>query len=391
MIYLDNNATTKLDDTVIEIITHYLSENYGNASSIQHRLGRKSNEAIENARKSVADFLHVNPQEIYFTSGATEAINTVLNGVMDRYHSIGNHIVTARTEHKATLATCEALEKKGAKITYLSVDSNGQINLDELTSSISKETILVALMSANNETGVKNPIHDIAEICSQKNVLFFCDATQSIGKELINLKTTPIDILCLSAHKFHGPKGIGALFIRRKSKPIQIAPLIIGGQQENGFRGGTYNVPAIAGLGQAIKIVHEKSSIDQLAALNAYLEQKLIAEIDDCVILAQKSDRIPNTSKVHFKHVRSSELMTKLPNIALASGSACVSGDRDPSHVLLAMGLSNEEALCCIRFSLSKFTTKEEINLATEEIKNAVRTIRANSPIWQMYKSGLID
>lgn len=391
MIYLDNNATTKLDDTVFEVMLPYLRENYGNASSIQHKMGRKANEAIENSRKSVADFLHVSPQEIFFTSGSTEAINTVLNGVFERYQSIGNHIITAKTEHKAVSTTCEALEKKGAKVTYLSVDSNGQINLEELSSTITKGTILVALMSANNETGVKNPIHKIADICLEKEVLFFCDATQSIGKEQMDLSSTAIDILCLSAHKFHGPKGVGALFIRRKSRPIQIAPLIIGGKQENGFRGGTYNVPTIAGLGQAIEVIRKQNTADQVAELRNYLENHLITEIKDCKIIAHEIERIPNTSNIHFKHVRSAELMTKLPNIALSSGSACVSGDRDPSHVLLAMGLSNEEALCCVRFSLSKFNTKEEIQKAIEDIKNAVQAIRATSPIWQMYQAGLIE
>ncbi len=390
MIYLDNNATTRLDSLVLETMLPYLKEDYANASSIQHKMGRITHQAVEQSRKQIAAYLHVDPKEIFFTSGSTESISTVIKGIAERYQSIGNHIITCTTEHKDVLSTCEVLEKKGTKVTYLSVNKNGQINLDGLIESITKETILVCLMSTNNETGVMHPIKDIAEICREKDILFFCDATQSIGKSAINLSQIPIDILCFSAHKFHGPKGIGALFVRRKSKPIQIAPLITGGKQENGFRAGTYNVPAIVGMAKAIEMINTEEQ-QKVEKLRNYFEQKIEETIEDYKILATDSPRIHNTSNIYFKHIKSSELMTKLHNIALSSGSACVSGDRDPSHVLKAMGLSDEDALSCIRFSFSKYNELAEVDVVISELNNAVKSIRDQSPIWQMYKAGFLD
>lgn len=389
MIYLDNNATSRLDDRVLQRMLPYLKEDYANASSLQHKKGRHANQAIEEARSSIADALNVQSKEIFFTSGSTEAINMVLRGIVDKYQTKGNHIVTCQTEHKAVLSTCEYLEKRGARVSYLPVDENGSINLHHLKSVISQQTILVALMSVNNETGAMHPIEDIAKLCQENDVLFFCDSTQSIGKHSLDLKSIPIDLCCLSAHKFHGPKGVGALFVRRKSKPIQIAPLITGGNQEYGLRGGTYNVPAIVGMGEAIRhtTAIDISSVEQL---RDYFEDRLLTEIEECKINGKNSIRICNTSNVTFKHVRANELMTKIPDLAISSGSACVSGSRDPSHVLKAMGLSDEDAFCSLRFSLSKYTTSEEINHTIEWLKSAVLTIRTQSPIWQMYKGGLL-
>lgn len=390
MIYLDNNATTRLDDEVLEAMLPYLKDDYGNASSIQHKLGRNANQAIEKSRNSLAKYLNVNPKEIFFNSGSTEAISTVIKGVYNRYQSIGNHIITCKTEHKAVLSTCEDLEKKGANISYLAVNQYGQIDLHELEQVISARTILVCLMSANNETGALHPISQISKICQDKGVLFFCDATQSIGKQHIDLKTTAIDILCLSAHKFHGPKGIGALFVRRKSKPIQIEPLIIGGKQEAGFRAGTYNVPNIVGMAQAIESIdiHENEKIE---ALRDYFEARITAEIGHIKIIAKEVERLPNTSNILFKHVKSTELMTKINDIAVSSGSACVTGDRNPSHVLTSMQLTNEDALSCIRFSLSKYNTTKEIDEVIEQIKTNILKIRNQSPIWQLFQAGLLD
>jgi len=390
MIYLDNNATTKLDDEVLNTMLPYLREEYGNASSIQHKMGRQGNQAIEQARKQIAQYLHSNPKEIFITSGATESINTVIKGIFERYHSIGNHIITCQTEHKAVLTTCEMLEKKGASITYLPVDKSGKIKIETLEAAITKETILVTIMSTNNESGIIQPIAEIARLCNSKGVLFFCDATQSIGKHKIDLSDVGIDILCFSAHKFHGPKGIGGLFIRRKSKPIQIESLIVGGKQENSFRGGTYNVANIVGMGKAVEIL-AKNNLDDITKLRDYFEQCIEKEIDDCEIIGKNEHRVGNTSNILFTHVKSSELMTKLADVAVSSGSACVSGDRDPSHVLLAMHLKPEEALSCIRFSFSKYNTKEEIDKVVYDLKENITKIRASSPIWQMYKAGLLD
>jgi cysteine desulfurase len=389
MIYLDNNATTRIDDEVLNTMLPFLREEYGNASSLQHKMGRTAHQAIEKSRQSIAKSIGTNPKEIFFTSGATEAINTVLRGVFARYQRIGKHIISTKTEHKAVLTTLEILEKNGAEITYLPVDHNGNINLDNLEEAIRTDTILICLMHANNETGVVHPIEDIAEIATKKNVLFFSDTTQAIGKIHTNYEKSGVDFCCFSAHKLHGPKGIGALYVRRKSRPIQIEPLITGGKQENSFRGGTYNTAAIAGMGKAFEIANPQD-LDDLATLRNYFEDRIYNEIEDITIHAQQATRLCNTSNIVFKHVKSVELMPKLTNIAVSSGSACVSGDRDPSHVLTAMGISAEDALCNIRFSLSKYTTKEDLDSTIVELKSAVAKIRNESPIWQMYKANLL-
>ena len=385
--YFDNNATTKMDEQVLADMLPFLSNSYGNASSIQHSLGRQANQSIDKARQQVADFLKVKSTEIFFTSGATEAINMVLKGIAETYKSKGDHFITCSTEHKAVLSTFHSLEKKGNKVSYLRVNRLGEIDLQNLRQSITDQTVLVAIMAANNETGVIHPIKEIAAICAQKNVLFFCDATQWIGKLPLDLAELPIDILCMSAHKIHGPKGIGALFIRRKSRPIQVPALITGGNQEKGLRGGTYPVAQIVGLASAISQINFNS---KLSSIRDYFENKILAEIEEIEIITRETARIPNTSNVHFKHVKGSELMTKLPDICLSSGSACVSGDRDPSHVLKAMGMKDEEAFCSLRFSFSKYNTPLEIDEAVEMIKREVKKIRDNSPIWEMYREGLI-
>jgi cysteine desulfurase len=386
MIYLDNNATTRMDDEVLNAMLPFLREEYGNASSLQHKMGRTAHQAIEKSRQSIAKLIGANPKEIFFTSGATEAVNLVLRGVFARYQRIGKHIISAKTEHKAVLTTLEVLEKNGANITYLPADNYGNINLEDLEKTIRQDTILICLMHANNETGVIHPIEDIAEIANKKNVLFFSDTTQAIGKIHSNYEKSGVDICCFSAHKLHGPKGIGALYVRRKSRPIQIEPLITGGKQENSFRGGTYNTAAIAGMGKAFEIANPQD----LATLRDYFEDRIYNEIEDTAIHAQQAIRLNNTSNIAFKHVKSAELMTKLTNIAVSSGSACVSGDRDPSHVLTAMGISAEDALCSIRFSLSKYTTKEDLDSTIAELKSAVDKIRNESPIWQLYKANLL-
>ncbi|GAA4140871.1 IscS subfamily cysteine desulfurase [Sphingobacterium kyonggiense] len=387
LMYFDNNATTRIDDQVLAVMMPYLQESYGNASSVQHKLGRQANHAIENARKQIANSLNCHTKELFFCSGSTEAINTVLRAFPKAYKTKGNHIISCKTEHKAILSTCAAIHKEGTDIQLLDVDSNGSINLKELENAIREDTILVSLMAANNETGVLHPIAEIAEICTRKDVLFFCDATQWIGKIPLDLQKIPIDILCFSAHKFHGPKGAAAIFIRRKSKPIQIPALIVGGNQESGFRGGTYAVPQIAGMGESLFLSNKKQYTSEL---RDYFEEELQKNIPDISIHAKAVNRLPNTSNIQFLHVRGAELMTKLPDMCISSGSACVSGSRDPSHVLKAMGLSDEDAFCSLRFSFSRHNTILEIDRAVELLKNVVTQIREQSPIWQMYKEGLL-
>src|SRR5690606_1370194 len=390
MIYLDNNATTRMSDQVLEEMLPFLREDYGNASSIQHKLGRRAHQAVEQARERVAQALRVDTKEIFFTSGATEAINTVLKGVYQRYQAKGRHIMTSPAEHKAVLTVCVQLRGEGAEVTCLSVDAQGLIDTYVLKCTIREDTVLVCLMAANNETGVLAPLRDIAAICSQKDVHFFCDATQYIGKLGIDLSQEPIDMLCLSAHKFHGPKGIGALYVRRKSKASQIASLIHGGKQEHGFRSGTYAVAPIVGLGAALKDI-EQNDAEYVRELRDQFEQLVMQEIAETKVHGSEAPRLYNTSNILFKHVRGAELMTKLPDVAISSGSACVSGDRDPSHVLKAMGISDEDALCSLRFSFSKYNTREEVVEVVAKLKAAVEKLRAESPVWKMYKAGLLD
>lgn len=389
IIYLDNNATTRILDQVWNEMYPYFIQNYANASSIYHPMGREANAAVEVARTQVATALHCSTKEVFFNSGSTESINTVLRGVFEKYRSKGKHIITAVTEHKAVLSCCDQLSQQGALITYLPVDAQGQISTADLQAAITPETILVCLMAANNETGVLSPIDEIATICKREDILFFCDATQAVGKVILDLQSTPIDMLCLSAHKIHGPKGIGALFIRRKSKPIQLSPLIVGGGQEQSFRGGTYNVPAIVGLGKAMASVTPNIYSD-VRDLRDLLETSL-GEIPEIIIHGSCAARLPTTSYISFRHILASEIMTACPDLALSSGAACVTGSREPSHVLTAMGLSKEDALSAIRFSLSILTTREEIIQCTELIKAAVKKIRAQSPIWQLHQAGLLS
>jgi len=381
-IYLDNNATTQIAPEVLEAMLPYLRQAYGNPASTQYALGREASRAVEKARAQVADKLNARESEIYFNSGATEGINTVLRGIAAAYFRKGKHIVTCVTEHKAVLETCAQLERQGAEITYLPVDKNGMLDLRLLKTAIRPDTVLVSLMAANNETGVLHPLDEIAEICAERGVLFFCDATQAIGKENIDLQRTRIDVLVGSSHKFHGPKGVGFLFVRRKSRPIQVPALISGGKQENGLRGGTLNVPNIVGCGKALEMAEKHP---QVKARRDRLEQAVLASIPETFRNGHPENRLDNTANIAFRHVRSAELMTTLPQIALSSGSACSSGLLDPSHVLLAMGLSRQDASAAIRFSLSRYTTDREVETAIQAVERAVAALRAASPVWELF------
>lgn len=392
LIYLDNNATTQIDPEVLEKMLPFLSDIYGNPASTQYTLGRKANHALEHARNTIADIISCEPSEITFNSGASESISTVLKGVFENYASQGNHIITTQTEHKATLSTLHHLEKKGANVTYLPVDSDGCIDLQLLENSIGPKTILVTIIAANNETGVLNPIEDIAEICNKHNVLYFCDATQWIGKKDLSLKHIPIDILCFSSHKHHGPKGVGVLFKRNKRKPIQIPALIIGGQQENSSRGGTHNLAAIVGMAEALKIA--TSSRDnwlKIENIRNSFEKQIINKIPHVKIQSFNVDRINNTSNITFKYARASEIIINCPTLAMSTGSACVTGMRDPSHVLKAMGIPDEDCFSTLRFSFNKWNTLTEIDQASTILQKAILNFRAESPIWPLYLDGIID
>lgn len=392
LIYFDNNATTPIDPRVLEEMMPYLTSIFANASSLTHRQGRAAAAAVTIARQRVAELLDAAPQEITFTSGATEAVNTVIKGVFDRYQGKGKHFITCKTEHKAVLDTFAYLEKKGAEVTYLPVDSGGAVDLSLLESSIRPDTVMVVLMHANNETGVLHPVDRISEITHRHDTLFFCDATQAVGKVPCLVSSNHTDMLCLSGHKLHGPKGVGALYVRRKRKPIQVAPLLHGGGQENRLRAGTLNVPAIVGLGKAAEIARQEltGESSRLTRLRNELEAALV-QLPATFVNGGRAPRLPNVSNITFRHLKAAEVMVNVPDIALASGSACVSGTRDPSHVLQAMGLSTEDAHSSIRFSLGRFNTEDEIHHSIAQITATVTQLRTNSPVWQLYQSGAID
>ncbi len=391
-IYLDNNATTQIDPGVLQEMMPYLTGNYGNASSTNHKFGLIAAEAVQTARQRVADLIGAEDREITFTSGATESINIAIKGIYNRYQSIGKHIITCQTEHKAVLDVCRSLEKQGAEVTYLAVDNHGNIDLQDLKNAIRKDTVLIALMYANNETGVIHPIKDIADIASENKVLFFCDATQAVGKLPISLKNAGIDMMAFSAHKIYGPKGVGALYVKRKSKRIQLEPLMMGGGQENGLRGGTLNVPGIVGMGAAALLCKqtmlEESKREEM--LRDRLQESLL-ELEATSINGLTNSRLSNVTNITFRFLKAEHIMVSLGNIAMASGSACSTSSLDPSHVLLAMGLSKDDAHASLRFSLGRFNTKEEIDQAITLVSQKVKELRSESPTWQLFKSGLIE
>jgi cysteine desulfurase len=374
MIYLDYNATTPVDERVLQKMLPYFSQKFGNPASKTHAAGWIADEAVKHARKHVADFIGAVEQEIIFTSGATEAINLAIKGVFEAYKNKSNHIIAAKTEHKAVLDTLENLEKKGADITLLNVDKNGLIDLNELEKSINEKTILVCVMLANNETGLIQPIKEIAKTVHNKNCIFFCDATQAIGKIPVNVNEYGIDLMCISAHKFYGPKGIGALYVRRKNPRVSLIAQIDGGGHERGLRSGTLNVPGIVGLGEACSICNFKE-YEKIKLLRDELEKRIL-QLENIHINSKDCPRLPNTSNITIKGIKAEQLISKIPDIAIATGSACTSALARPSHVLSAIGQSAEDAYGSIRISIGKYTTQEEIITAAYKIIRGVKLLR---------------
>ncbi|HWY38328.1 MAG TPA: cysteine desulfurase family protein [Bacteroidia bacterium] len=374
MIYLDYNATTPVDQKVLEAMLPYFAEVFGNAASKTHPHGWKAAAAVDLARKQVADLIGCEDNEIIFTSGSTESCNLAIKGVFEKYQSKGRHIITVATEHKAVLDTCAALEKKGAEVTYLPVSPEGVIDPDELKRYISDKTILVCVMLANNETGVIQPLKEMAEIAHAHNVVVFCDATQAAGKMHIDVNELGVDLLCISAHKFYGPKGVGALFVRRKSPRVVLQAQIDGGGHEKGLRSGTLNVPGIVGLGKACEIAKAEmwDNNSQISALRAKLEHYLL-DISGVRINGSTKHRLYNTSNICFTGIKADSIITKInTKICVSSGSACTSALAQPSHVLKAMGLSDEDSYSSIRFSLGKYTTENEIEETIALLKAVV-------------------
>lgn len=382
-IYLDYNATTPVDARVLEAMLPYFTGKFGNAASRSHAFGWTAEEAVKMAREQVAALIGAVPEEIIFTSGATEACNLALKGVFEAYSAKGNHIITCTTEHKAVLDTCRHLEKMGAQVTYLPVNTDGLIDLDELENAITEQTLLIAIMYANNETGILQPISEIGALAKKHGVLFCSDATQALGKIPVDVQQDGIDLMAFSAHKMYGPKGVGALYVRRRNPRVRLTAQMDGGGHERGMRSGTLNVPGIVGLGQAATIAKEEMAEDaaRLESLRARLEQALLA-LGGVSVNGQGARRLAHVSNLSFNGVESEALMLYLAkDMALSSGSACTSATLAPSHVLKAMGLSDEAAFSSLRFSLGRFTTEPEINYAIEKISTSVAALRGISQV----------
>ncbi|ATL49765.1 IscS subfamily cysteine desulfurase [Chitinophaga caeni] len=389
-IYLDNNATTACDPAVVDKMLPYFTEYYGNAASKHHRYGFLADAAVENARLQVAQLIGAQQQEIIFTSGATESVNMALKGVFESYAVKGNHIITTKAEHKAVLDTCQHLEKLGARVTYLPIDSTGQIDLKSLEAAISPETILICIMYANNELGTIYPVQKIAAIAKKHAVIFMCDATQATGKIPVDVEKDGIDILAMSAHKIYGPKGIGAVYIRRKSPRVHLLPLLDGGGQEKSLRPGTLNVPGIVGMGAACSLCLENMNgeANRLAGLRDRLESALLS-IEGSILNGSAQNRLPHVTNIAFQYTPGAALIREASkSIAISTGSACTAASPEPSHVLTALGLGEALAHASLRFGLGRFTSTEDIDKAIEILTKTVAKVRSESMEWELYQSG---
>jgi cysteine desulfurase len=390
-IYLDNNATTPMDPRVLEAMLPYFTEHFGNAASRNHPFGWEAEEAVDYAREQVAKLIGSDPKEIIFTSGATEADNLALKGVFEMYASKGNHIITCTTEHKAVLDTCKHIEKLGGEVTYLPVDKEGLIDLKQLEAAIRPTTILIAVMYANNEIGVIQPVKEISAIAKRHGVLFFTDATQAVGKIPVDVQKDGIDLMAFSAHKMYGPKGVGALYVRRKNPRVKVTAQMDGGGHERGMRSGTLNVPGIVGLGKACELCRLEMDADtqRIKTLRDKLENALL-QVEESYLNGHKEHRLPHVSNISFKYVEGEGLMMGFnKNIALSSGSACTSASLEPSYVLKALGLGDDLAHSSLRFGLGRFTTEEQIDYTIEQVTHTVNKLREMSPLWEMFKEGI--
>ncbi|MBX3255480.1 MAG: IscS subfamily cysteine desulfurase [Chitinophagaceae bacterium] len=377
-VYLDNNATTPVDPEVLDAMMPYFTRHFGNAASRNHAFGWTAEEAVQQAREQVAALLGAGADEIIFTSGATEAVNLAIKGTYEIHGGGDQHIITCVTEHKAVLDTCKHLEKSGASVTYLPVNKDGLINTNDLEAAIQRNTVLIAVMYANNETGVIQPVAEIADIARQHGIVFFSDATQAVGKIPIRVNEHPLGMLCLSAHKIYGPKGAGALYVRRKNPRVRLTAQIDGGGHEKGMRSGTLNVAGIAALGKACTLCASKMTNEgsRIKKLRDKLENALLA-IQDVTINGDRVHRLPNVSNLSFANIKGNSLLTAISKtIAVSSGSACTSANPEPSHVLSAMGVEADLAKNSIRFGLGRFTTEEEITYAIQKVSEIVTEMK---------------
>ena len=390
-IYLDHNSTTPMDPRVLEAMLPYFLENFGNAASRNHSFGWQAEEAVDYAREQIAQLIGADPKEIIFTSGATEGNNLGIKGVYEMYASKGNHIITSTTEHKAVLDTCKHLEKLGVEVTYLEVQPDGLIDLKQLEAAMKPTTILVAIMYANNEIGVIQPVKEIGAIAKKHGALFFTDAVQSVGKIPVDVIADGIDIMAFTAHKMYGPKGVGALYVRRKNPRVKVTAQVDGGGHERGMRSGTLNVPGIVGFGKACELARLEMAADteRISKLRDKLENALKV-IDETYVNGNPAHRLPHVSNISFKYVEGEGLMMGFnKDIALSSGSACTSASLEPSYVLKALGLGDDLAHSSLRFGLGRYTTEEQIDFTIKAVTDTVLKLREMSPLWEMFKEGI--
>lgn len=389
-IYLDNNSTTPMDPRVMDAMLPYFNEKFGNAASRNHSFGWNAEEAVDYAREQVGRLIGCTSKEIIFTSGATEANNLAIKGVFEMYGSQGNHMITVSTEHKATLDACKKVEKMGGEVTYLSPNEDGLINLSDLESAITDKTILITIMYGNNEIGVIQDIKAISAIAKKNGILFHTDATQTVGKIPVDVIADGIDLMSFTAHKMYGPKGVGALYVRRKNPRVKVTSQMDGGGHERGMRSGTLNVPGIVGFGKACEIAQNEMDGEavRLSAMRDRLEKELLT-IEEAYVNGNVQHRLPHVANISFKFVEGEGLMMGTKDIAVSSGSACTSASLEPSYVLKSLGLDDELAHSSLRFGLGRFTTDEEIDFAIDHVKTAVNKLRDMSPLWEMFKEGI--
>jgi cysteine desulfurase len=391
-IFLDNHSTTPMDPRVLEAMLPYFVEKFGNAASRNHAFGWAAEEAVETARKRIARLIKADPKEIVFTSGATESDNLALKGVLEMYKEKGNHIITSATEHRAVLDTAKSLEAKGlATVTYLPVDKQGMINPEDVRKALTEKTVLISVMLANNEIGTINPIQDIGKVAKERGVLFHCDATQGVGKIPVDVQAMGIDLMSFSAHKIYGPKGVGALYVRKKNPRVRIAAQIDGGGHERGMRSGTLPVPLIVGFGKACELCEQEMPAEsaRLATMRDRLQAGIMAALEESYLNGHPTNRLPGNLNISFAYVEGESLLMGMKEIALSSGSACTSATLEPSYVLRALGVGTELAHSSIRFGLGRFNTDEEIDYTIKKVIEIVTKLREMSPLYEMAKDGV--
>ncbi len=390
-IYMDNHATTPMDPRVLAEMLPFFGEKFGNSASRNHAFGWAAEEGVETARERIAKLIGATTKEIVFTSGATESDNLAIKGVAEMYREKGNHIITAVTEHKAVLDTCKRLEKYGYRVTYLPVQKDGLIDLDDLKRAMDDKTILVTIMYANNEIGVLQPVTEIGKLCHERGVIFHTDATQAVGKVPIDVNKQNIDLMSISGHKMYGPKGVGALYVRRKNPRVQLSPSIDGGGHERGMRSGTLNVPGIVGLGKACAIAQEEMAQEaaRLSGLRDRLRDRIMSKLDESYINGSYEHRLPGSLNISFAYVEGESLLMGINDIAVSSGSACTSATLEPSYVLKALGTGDDLAHSSIRFGIGRFNTEAEVDYVADRLIETVERLRELSPLYEMAKEGI--